>query len=104
MPKRDRMLGSVQLVILFLVSEKEDTRGETLQPLVQAMVCHPVSTAQVYTALRRMVKRGLLTTQPIRTPGTRGKPRNKHVLTTAGTESLQVYQNIAQQITAKNPS
>jgi len=104
MPKRDRMLGSVQLVILFLVSEKADTRGETLQPLVQDMVCHPVSTAQVYTALRRMVERGLLMVQPEHISGTRGKPRNKHMLTTAGTESLKVYQNIARQITTKNPA
>jgi DNA-binding PadR family transcriptional regulator len=106
MPRRERMVGLVQLVILACVAEqwRVDTSGDALQPDVQRVMQYEVSTAQVYIALRRLVERGLLVEQTAPPSHRRGRPKKYHQITLAGEDVLAIYRNIAKRLTLESSS
>jgi|GEM_PF-5492585 len=104
MPKRERVLGTIQIVLLHLVSEKQcaDTSGDSLQKEIEKIVDHPVSKPQVSTALRRLKVRGLLTVMKAPPTGRRGNPKQLYSLTKEGLSALSQYRRIARFVAGKS--
>ena len=104
--KRDRILGTVQIVLLTLIAEEDrgDTSGEALAPVIQSLVQYIVTPAQIHGALRRLYERGLVDYDVVKHQKGRGRPKHCYRLTKAGVEALENYRALARFIIEKSPS
>ena len=101
MPVRERMLGSVQIVLLHLIEKNVARYGESLREELTKLFGEHVADAQVYVALNRLYERGLLLEGGVQHTGRKGKPRKLYRISPEGSEALDQYRTIASYILLK---
>ena len=94
LPKtRHRTLGLVQVAILNHIETSPDRAyGSAITDDVSTAIGRDLADAQVYIALRRLQKQGLLCSQlspSAPSKGTRGRPRKYYSLTALGKRALE---------------
>ncbi|MBY0538066.1 PadR family transcriptional regulator [Patescibacteria group bacterium] len=104
MPKRDRMLGPVQIVLLHLIDTNVSRYGQALRDSVAVLFGEHISVAQVYIALNRLQERGLVIEGMSEPTKRKGQPRKMYLISPEGVEALDVYRKVAAHILAVNES
>jgi DNA-binding PadR family transcriptional regulator len=104
MPKRERMLGPVQIVLLHLIDTNVSSYGQALRDRVAALFGDHISVPQVYVALNRLQERGLLIEGTPEPTTRRGRPRKTYLISPEGVEALNLYRTVATHILVENKS
>lgn len=85
-----RSLGEFEQVILFSVLRLgEEAYGLAIAEEIEARTGRRVSPGAIYTTLRRLVDRGLVTAEVEEDRSESGRPRKFHYLTPAGARALR---------------
>lgn len=104
MPKRDRMLGPVQIVLLHLIDSKVSSYGQSLRDRIAVLFGDHISVVQVYVALNRLQERGLLVEGASEPTSRKGRPRKMYLISPEGAEALNLYRKVAAHIMVENKS
>jgi DNA-binding PadR family transcriptional regulator len=104
MPKRDRMLGPVQIVLLHLIDRNVSSYGQALRDKIAVLFGEHISVAQVYIALNRLQERELLIEGTSEPTARRGRPRKMYLISPEGVEALNLYRKVAAHILEVNES
>ncbi len=102
MPKRDRMLGPVQIVLLHLIDTNVERYGQALRNRIAVLFGEHISVAQVYIALNRLQERELLIKGASEPTSRRGRPRKMYLISPGGVEALNLYRKVASHILVDN--